>query len=339
MVRMVLSTMNSSMLKIIEPYRKWVIKNPQLLADLEKTVQCLSYFTAGHFHNSTFTSELIYSVSNLIVLFNDLLMCSGKRMYIKFPQFESKIKIWLTVVEYTETLLEISAKKLGGQSGKWFMITVIQIFKTVLRLLLVHVYKERIVKNPPIQPLNREKLNESKDEKLKEGFVLKRSGTVIRSIRGTDSIHMRTWEPLSSVAHDNVNLNSSSVSEKNFKLAESLYIIKPLLHLGCISLTGEKQWPPWLLSFAVDLLSLKIYNKEAKAVSFSTEDEKELFTRRLALLLYLLKSPFYDKYSRIRIYAVLTALSKNVPFARLLAEPIKKYLPHWQSTYFYMWSS
>lgn len=92
--------------------------------------------------------------------------------------------------------------------------------RTILRLLLVHVYKERVVKNPPIKPLNREKLNESKTEKLKEGFTLKRSGTVVRSVRGTGSTQMRTWEPMSPTAHDNVNLSSSSATGKGFKLAE-----------------------------------------------------------------------------------------------------------------------
>nr|XP_034184771.1 peroxisomal membrane protein PEX16 isoform X1 [Osmia lignaria]XP_034184772.1 peroxisomal membrane protein PEX16 isoform X1 [Osmia lignaria] len=336
---MVFDTVNSSVLKVIEPYRRWIIENPQLLADVENTVQCLSYFTAGQFNNSTFVSELLYSLSNLIVLFNDLLMCSGKCMRLKFPQFESKIKIWLTVVEYTETLFEISAKKLWGQTGKWYIITIIQIFKTVLRLLLVHLYKERITKSPPIQPLNRGKLNESDDDKLKEGFKLKRCGTVVRSIRGTNNAPMRIWEPLSSTISDNDNLNCSSASEKNLLLAESLYIVKPLLHLGCISLTGEKQWLPWLLSFAIDSLSLKIFSNEAQNMLFSKEEEKEIFRRRLALLLYILKSPFYDRYSCIRIYAILTALSNKVPLAKFVTERIKTYLPHWQSTYFYTWSS
>ncbi|XP_060830345.1 peroxisomal membrane protein PEX16 [Bombus pascuorum] len=336
---MVLGNVNSSVLKIIEPYRKWIIENPQLLSEIENTVHCLPYFTAGHFNNSAFWSELLYSASNLIVFFNDLLMCSGKCVHLQFPQFESKIKIWLTVVEYTEALFEITAKKLCGQTGRWFMITMVQIFKTVLRLLLIHLYKERIIKSPPIQPLNREKLSNSHDEKLHEGFRLKRSGTIVRSIRNIKHSHMRTWEPLSSNVNNNDNLNRSSVSEKDLILAETLYILKPLFHLACISFTGEKRWPPWLLSFAIDLLSLNIANKKTKNISFSKEEEKELFRRRLALLLYILKSPFYDKYSCIRIYAILTALSNRVPLAKFLTEPIKKYLPHWQNTYFYMWSS
>ncbi|KOX71980.1 Peroxisomal membrane protein PEX16 [Melipona quadrifasciata] len=313
---MVLDVINSSVLKIIEPYRKWIIENPQLLCEIENMVHCLPYFTAGHFNNSTFVSELLYSTSNLIVLFNDLLMCNEKCVNLKFSQFETKIKIWLTVVEYTEALVEISAKKLWGQTGKWFMIVVVQLFKTVLRLMLIHIYKERITKSPPIQPLNREKLNNSHSEKLGEGFKLKRSGTI-----------------------NNDNLNRSPVLEKNLILAETLYVLKPLFHLGCTSVAGEKCWPPWLLSLAIDLFSLKIVNDQTKNTSFSKEEEKEFFRRRVALLLYMLKSPFYDKYSRIRIYAILTALSNTVPLTRFLTEPIKKYLPHWQSTYFYLWSS
>ncbi|XP_076756525.1 peroxisomal biogenesis factor 16 [Xylocopa sonorina] len=336
---MVLDTVNSSVLKIIEPYKKWVIENPQLLSDVENTVQFLPYFTAGQFNNSTFVSELLYSLSNLVVLFNDLLMYSGKRVHLKFAQFESKIKIWLTVVEYTEALFEISAKKLWGSSGRWFIITTIQIFKTVLRLLLVHLYKERITKNPPIQPLNREKLKEPDVEEVKEGFTLKRSGKVIRSIRGANLPHMRSWEPLSSNVNNSDNLNKSPASEKNLMLAETLYILKPLFHLGCISVTGEKHWPPWLLSLAIDLLSLKLINNGAKNISFSKEEEKEIFRRRVAVLLYILKSPFYDKYSCIKIYSLLTALSDKVPLAKYLADPVTKYLPHWQSTYFYLWSS
>lgn len=98
-------------------------------------------------------------------------------------------------------------------------IHIMNIYRTVLRLLLVHLYKERITKSPPIQPLNREKINDSYNEKSRESFVLKRSGTVVRSIRSTNSLHICTWEPLSSNVNNN-NLNKCSTSEKNLMLAE-----------------------------------------------------------------------------------------------------------------------
>ncbi|XP_017883416.1 peroxisomal membrane protein PEX16 isoform X2 [Ceratina calcarata] len=318
----------------------------------------------GRFNNSTLAWELLYALSNLIVLFNDLLMCSGKRVHVKFSRFESKIKVWLTVVEYTEALFEISAKKLWGQSGKWAIIAIVQIFKTVLRLLLVHLHKERVTKSPPIQPLDREKLKEPGQEQEQEqghresaaaaaagrqqGFILKRSGTIVRSVRGAGSPYTRVWEPLSSglplavdaASHESRANGSSPPSERNLILAESLYVVKPLFHLGCMSLTGEKRWPPWLLSLAIDLLSLKIVSLEvARNVSLSKAEKKEIFRRRLALLLYILKSPFYDKYSSVRIETILTTLSTKVPLTKFVTDPIKNYLPHWQNTYFYMWSS
>lgn len=330
--------MNSSLSKVIEPYRKWITANPHLLSDIESTVRYLSYFTADHFNNPTFLSELIYSMPNLLVLFNDLLMYGNKCVHLNISQFESKVKVWLTVVEYTETLCEVSAKKLWGNKGKWIIIAVIQIFKTILRLLLVYVYKERVTKSPPIQPLNREKLNDEKAQ-MPPVIKLKRSGLCIRNVRSVQTTDMRFWGPFPTEVGDGCDAENLPAPKTKLILAESLYILKPLFHLGCVSVTGEKEWPPWLLSLVVDLVSLKIFRDEEKAISFSTDDRKEFSQRRLALLLYLLRSPFYDKYSRTKIHAILTMLSNNVPLARFVAEPVKKYLPRWQNMYFHLWSS
>lgn len=331
---MVINKVNSSLSKLIESYRKWIIANPQLLADIENIIRCLSYFSVGGFNKSSFATEVIYSLSNLLVLFNDLMIYSSKSVYLKSDECKSKIKIWLTVVEYTETVFEISAKKFWGESGKWLVIAVIQIFKTVLRLTLVHIYNETITKSPPIQPLNRDKSVESVEKTSSDdGFTLKRTGTVVRSIRAAKPVEVRSWEPLT-----NNKENITSTSTKNLLLAENLYIVKPLVHLGCLSVTGDGQWPPWLLSFALDVISLKIINKETAAISLNKEDRKELLRRRVALLTYILRSPFYDKYSRVRIYALLNFLSAKLPLAGFVAETVKKYLPHWQSIYFSMWS-
>ena len=92
--------------------------------------------------------------------------------------------------------------------------------------MLIHIYKERVTKSPPIQPLNREKLNDSHSNKLGEGFTLKRSGTVVRSIRSINHSYVRTWKPLSSDVQNNDNLNRSPVLEKNLILAEVRTLFK-----------------------------------------------------------------------------------------------------------------
>lgn len=334
---------NFTLNNLLTTYKKWIIANPHLLSDIEATVRCLSYFSFGQLRNSSLAVELIYSMPNLIVLCNDLLMYSSKCKDLKIPQFESKIKIWLTVVEYTEILLEVSAEKLWGAKGKWLIIVIIQLFKTILRLLSIHVYKERMTKSPATPPLNREKFNKAVDSiQSKEGFILKRSGTVIRSIKNSAPIEKRTWTALDSKMNEIMDLTpkdqeSEKNQEKICKLAESLYVTKPLLHLGCTYITSKKQWPPWLLSFIIDIISLNMFNRCPKAL-FSKEENEELVRRRLSLLLYILRSPFYDKYSRVKINELLDALSTSVPFAKLLTNAVKKNLPYMQSMYFYMWS-
>lgn len=81
----------------------------------------------GRINNSTVVSELVYCLSNLLVLFNDRVICKAKKLEI--PGSGDKLKLWLTVLEYSEVFFELSAKKLWGETGKWIIVVVLQIFK------------------------------------------------------------------------------------------------------------------------------------------------------------------------------------------------------------------
>lgn len=72
-------------------------------------------------------SELVYCLSNLLVLFNDTIIKKAGTFHIN--DSVEKIKLWVTVVEYSEVFLELSAKKLWGTPGRWLVIVSIQIFK------------------------------------------------------------------------------------------------------------------------------------------------------------------------------------------------------------------
>lgn len=78
-----------------------------------------------------------------------------------------------------------------------------------------------MTKSPATPPLNREKFNKTIDSaQLREGFMLKRSGTVVRSIKYSAPIEMRTWKALPSVTDENENLTKNQESERKLKLAE-----------------------------------------------------------------------------------------------------------------------
>lgn len=63
----------------------------------------------------------------------------------------------------------------------------------------------------------------------------------------------------------------------------------------CLGLCGTQSWKPWLLSGLLELSSFALLS-EAKL--HNGYERAEMRRRAFLLLYYLLRSPFYDKYSR-----------------------------------------
>lgn len=83
--------------------------------------------------------------------------------------------------------------------------------------------------------------------------------------------------------------------------------------------------------------SLHLYNKQR--AELSAHQRLELSRRNVQLLMYLVRSPVYDKFTRDRIAKLLAAIGRTVPLTATICTTLNEYIPHWQSIYFYMWSS
>lgn len=101
----------------------------QLLINNSKCI-ILYYVVIGRIHNSHVVSELVYCLSNLLVLYNDRIITKARQLEI--PSSGDALKIWLTVLEYSEVFFELSARKLWGYTGKWIVIVAVQVFKYVI---------------------------------------------------------------------------------------------------------------------------------------------------------------------------------------------------------------
>lgn len=246
-----------------------------------------------------------------------------------------QIKLMITIIHYCEVFIELIVKNRYGNRGKWSIVALIQSVKYCSALVLMFRYKELPTSHPPVPILQRKKFTEGKDmdENSNSFFKLQRCGRVMRRVDGAPPVAFRDWEPLK-VNDDRLR---STTDVKDLLYAELLHIMKPLIHLASMRAFGTKAWKQWLLALCIDITSIKLYSKHIKDLSY--DQRLEISRRKLGLVLYLLRSPMYNGYSKNVIENVLNSASNKIPIMSFLCGPIIQYLNHWQDIYFYMWAS
>lgn len=99
---------------------------------------------------------------------------------------------------------------------------------------------------------------------------------------------------------------------------------------------SEHSWKPWLFSLAMDLISLQLHGG---LLRWQAKEKSEIVRRRVSLLLYLMRTPFYNHYTKAMVFKILQFLSATIPLVKMIVDPVLAYIPIWQNTYCYNWGS
>ncbi|CAI9765208.1 unnamed protein product [Fraxinus pennsylvanica] len=139
---------------------------------------------------------------------------------------------------------------------------------------------------------------------------------------------------------------SSFLSEKGvpgglFLMGEMMFVLRPLIYVLLIKKYGTRSWFPWLTSLTVDLISngiisyITILRQNSNEFRLSNLEKHELKRRKLLWALYLMRDPFFSKYTRLRLDSTQKVL-EPVPIVGLLTEKLVELIIGAQTRYTYM---
>ncbi|KAM6360585.1 peroxisomal biogenesis factor 16 isoform 3-T3 [Alca torda] len=295
---------------LCQRYQEYVRRHPAATAQLEGTVRGLSYLLPGRFSDSHALSELVYSASNLLVLLNDWILRKElqRSLPVSHPSSPAPavVQSWHPDVSSHRAAEQRAAAaspptRHGRQPLREGSDLCWQAFQPCCALSPEHPV-------PAVPAL---------------GLPPAERGVAEPKSRGDEPASHPSGSPRN---HRRIHLRyPPSAPPIEFrtvgpKIVETL---APLSSPGHLKVSLRKS----LCSLSL-LSDLKDLNRRERA---------ELRRRTILLLYYLLRSPFYDRYSEGRILLLLRLLADYVPGVGFVTRPLMDYLPAWQKIYFYNW--
>lgn len=280
-----------------------------------------------------------------MVLLNDCIIQTGRvnanSAATKQPKF--KLKFALTILENMEVFIEMSTKKIWGERGRWLFISIVQMMKCICRFLLTFKYLENVLTHPPIATLDRKKIQQTitetgvkwEQEAAMPTFDLKRSVRSVRKVEGSPPIHLRSWKGFNEETYSNDDSSKPGTKRDKLMVPEVIHILKPVIHLFSCSIYGPDSWESYCVALCADAISLRLHKQ---SYGLLTPEEKLEISRRYAsTLMYLIRTPFYEKYTEKKIMNTLKAVGSFIPFSELIQQQFIQFIQHWREAYFYIW--
>jgi len=289
---------------LLTRYTALVKADPHMYRGAESLLSTLSYLATNRVPIEII--ELLYMSSNLLRYLNDKILSAGKQPPQDRGELESdleRLEQMLQVLQCVEVFVELIARRLGGSPLKWLVVAILAAVKTSIRLCLIYQHNQIIVGSFTVND-------------TQKGWVGPRSG-----------IFFKQSHPNSNIPHQ--------IPNKDLILAELCYTLRPIVHLTALGLFKSKSWIPFTLALGLDVFSFKSLQK----IEHPTDRQaNELSRRKIAFLLYLFRTPFYNEITEHRLTPVLDYVSK-IPIVGLFTDGITDYLPDWQKIYSYVWGS
>jgi peroxin-16 len=346
--------------KWLSLYSNFITKNQSSVTSIESALRSLTYIIPGRFRDAELASESLHSSIQLLSLYHDTLLLraisklpgvptqqSPHNRYTKFwiqkSKFYRRVAMTLSVVQYTELLWEMMAKR-KGEKVRWRIVIVLEIVKAVCRLLLMRITNSRPLVSPPLPErevipeevveeeeeddgFRDEVFHEERERPLREKeYKMKRTGLSLPVLPNPSDISSYLLSKV--LTADDIKAAPSllNATRGSAQLAEILHILQPVIYAVAMSRSKDKRnWQPWLLGLSIEYAARQLRKDGLRTTSL----EREQWAKRgWAMGWWAMRGAFYENVTK----GFLHKTSERLP--SLISGVLDDYLYLWDGYYF-----
>ena len=365
--------------KWLNMYGDFITKNAGAVGQVEGALRSIAYIIPGRFRESEIASESLNSSVQLLSLYHDSLLTRAlahtlerqkqhqsphnryTRYYCSRSTTYRRTATTLQVVQYTELLLEMMAKR-KGEKARWRLVMLLEAIKAICRLILMRLTNSRPLLSPPLP--EREVVVEEKPQHDDEWLHSPPSERSFFSDAGSEQWTMPrtslTLPPLPTSNDISSYLMSKVLTADDVKppkallhrvsglgeAAEIMYIMRPLIYASAMAYwcqrkdgRGKADWRPWLLGISIEYAARQLHKKDLEtrrpggARGLTQLEREELKKRGWAMGWWAMRGAFYENVTKGAIHG-FTGKLKNKPILDMVGNLVDDYAYLWDEFYF-----
>ncbi|MED6147925.1 hypothetical protein PIB30_048424 [Stylosanthes scabra] len=353
----------------MEAYKRWVRENKDYVHSLESLANGLTWLLPERFSESEIGPEAVTTVLGIITAINEHIIDTAPAQNItgSVEPYSFPYPLCLSALKDLETLVEVVAQHYYGDDKKWSFLAVTEGTKVLVRLslfrksgykMLLHGgetsndnthsgqkgsmpdgnYGSSFVSNNHVpNPSNLEGRALSALSKFGDMARMESDPVLFHRVQHQQTISRAERPKLSTI------LSKRGLPGALFLMGEVLFICRPLIYVLCIRKFGIRSWTPWFLSLATEcmsntilsLVSTSAADRNERKYHLSALEKDEIKRRKLLFVLYLMRDPFFTKYTRQRLESTEKVL-EPIPVIGFLTAKLVELLIGAQTRYTYM---
>lgn len=336
-------------------YSDFITKNQSSVTQIESALRSLTYIIPGRFRDAELASESLHSSIQLLSMYHDTLLSRAisklpgmprqqsphnryTQFWIQRSVFYRRIATLLSMIQYTELLWEMAAKR-KGQKVRWRVVVILEIIKAVCRLCLLRITNSRPLVTPPLpeREVIPDNASQEDEEYSGEGFPeerprepkeykMKRTGLSLPTLPNPSDISSYLLSKV--LTADDIKAPNTLLNKVNgsAQLAEWLHILQPVIYAIAMSRSKDKKdWQPWLLGLSIELGARQLRKDGLRTTAL----EREEWSRRgWSMGWWAMRGAFFENVSKGALYSV----SAKIP--SLISGVLDDYLYLWENYYF-----